>query len=94
MTAYALVTLTVTNPETFDNYRENAGKAVAKHKGKALHVTRGEARVIEGAIDTPDVTVILEFPDRDHANAWINDPEFAEVHALRRASGTSNIVLM
>ncbi len=94
MSAYAMVTVTVKDPETFNSYREQAGAAMAKHGGKPLHVTRGEARVIEGEIDTPDVTVILEFPDRDHANAWITDPDFAEVHALRRASGISNIILM
>ena len=53
-----------------------------------------EAQVIEGDGPAPDVTVILTFPERDHALNWINDPEIAEVHARRRASGTSRILLM
>ncbi|PWE29903.1 DUF1330 domain-containing protein [Maritimibacter sp. 55A14] len=93
MTAYAIVTLTLDDPDTFSRYRSLAGPAMATHKAEPLAVSP-EAQVIEGEGPAPDVTVILTFPDRDHARAWINDPEIAGVHALRRASGTSRIILM
>ena len=93
MTAYAIVTVTVDNPETFENYRAKAPEAMARHKAEAVAVSR-EAQVIEGKGPAPDVAVILSFPDRDHALAWINDPEFAHVHALREASGRSQVVLL
>ncbi len=93
MTAYALVTITVEHPETFAEYRQLAGPAMAKHKATPLAVSP-EAQVIEGDDPAPDVTVILTFPDRDHALGWINDPEIAHVHAKRRASGASRIILM
>ncbi|GAA6180314.1 DUF1330 domain-containing protein [Shimia sp. NS0008-38b] len=93
MTTYALVTLTITNPESFELYRQQAGAALAKHGGAAMEVSK-TSEVIEGDGVAPTVTVILTFPDRDAAKAWINDPEFAEAHALRRGSGTSNIILM
>ena len=93
MTAYALVTISLDDPETFAAYRELAGPAMAKHHCKPLAVS-SEAQVIEGGGPAPDVTVILTFPDRDHALAWINDPEIAGVHGKRRASGTSRILLM
>lgn len=93
MTAYALVTITVDHPETFAAYRQAAGPAMAKHKAEPLAVS-SEAKVIEGDGPAPNVTVILSFPDRDHALAWINDPEIADVHERRRASGASRIVLM
>lgn len=93
MTAYAQVTITLKDPETFAKYRELAGPALAKHKAKPLAVSK-ESNIIEGDGPAPDVAVILEFPDRAHAEAWINDPELAEVHALRNAGGNSRIVLM
>ncbi|WP_422049158.1 DUF1330 domain-containing protein [Shimia sp.] len=93
MTAYAFVNLTITNPESFEAYREKAGMALKKHGAAPLHVSK-EAEVIEGEGAAPTVTVILTFPDRDAARAWIEDPEFAEVHALRRGAGVSNIILM
>ncbi len=93
MTAYAIVSLSITDPDTFAAYREQAGPALAKYKAAPMEVSR-DAKVIEGTGAAPDVTVILTFPDRAHAEGWINDPELADVHALRRGSGTSHIVLM
>lgn len=93
MPAYALVTISLEDRDTFAAYRKLAGPAMAKHHAEALAVS-SEAQVIEGDGPAPDITVILSFPDRDHALGWINDPEIAEVHETRRASGTSRIVLM
>jgi len=93
MTAYALVTITLTDKDAFAHYRSLAGPAMAKHQASPIAVS-SEAQVIEGEGPAPDVTVILEFPDRDHALGWINDPDIANVHAARNASGTSHIILM
>ena len=93
MSAYAIVTIQLEDPKTFARYREIAGPALGKHKGKPMAVS-SESQVIEGDGAAPDVTVILEFPDRDHALAWISDKELDEVHATRRASGRSQIILM
>lgn len=93
MPAYAQVTITLKDPEAYAKYREAAGPALAKHKAKPLAVSK-ENKVIEGDGPAPDVAVILEFPDRAHAEAWINDPELAEVHAMRNAGAHSRIILM
>lgn len=93
MTAYALVTLDITQPETFAAYREVAGAALEKH-GAAPLLASQTSEVIEGDRSAPTVSVILTFPDREAAKTWINDPELANVHALRRASGSSQIILM
>lgn len=93
MTAYAVVTLTVKDPETLAAYREKAGAALAKYSAVPLAVS-AESQIIEGDMPAPDVTVILTFPDKDHALGWINDPDLAETHALRQGAGVSNIVLL
>jgi len=93
MTAYAIVTLTINDTQSLAEYRAVAADALAKHKAEAFHVS-SEPMVIEGSDPAPDVVVILTFPDREHALAWINDPEIANVHTLRRASGASRILLM
>jgi uncharacterized protein (DUF1330 family) len=93
MTAYAIVTLTIEDQAALENYRAQAGPALAKHKATPLSVS-SEAQVIEGEGPAPDVTVLLQFPDRDHALAWISDTEIEHVHAARRASGASRIILM
>ncbi|CUJ06797.1 DUF1330 domain-containing protein [Cognatishimia activa] len=93
MTAYAMVTITVTDPDKLAAYREVAGPAMAKHGVSPLAVS-GDAQVIEGNGAAPNVTVILQFENREAALGWINDPEIAEVHKMRQAAGDSRIVLM
>ncbi|SFM60478.1 DUF1330 domain-containing protein [Shimia aestuarii] len=90
---YAYAKLTVTNPEALAAYREQAGPALARHGGK-VEQGSAEALVLDGAPDLPDVAAILSFPDRASAEGWINDPDLADVHALRRSAGASDIVLL
>ncbi|MDC0739168.1 DUF1330 domain-containing protein [Cognatishimia sp. SS12] len=93
MPTYAQVSIYLKDPEIFENYRTLAGPAMAKHGATPLAVSHS-ASVIEGTEAAPDVSVILEFPDRAHAEAWINDPEIAHVHALRNQAADSRIILM
>ena len=93
MTAYAYVNLTITNPDSFAAYRERAGDALKKYGGAPLEVSK-ESEVIEGTATAPTVAVILTFPDRAAAKGWVDDPELAEIHALREGSGSSTITLL
>ena len=90
---FAYAKLTVINPEALSEYREKAGPALARHGGK---VEQGSAEplVLDGAPDLPDVAAILSFPDRASAMNWMNDPDLADIHALRRSAGGSDIVLL
>jgi uncharacterized protein (DUF1330 family) len=93
MTAHAIVTLTVTSPDNFAAYREQAGAALAKHGGTALQSSPNPI-LLEGEGPLPQIAVVLAFPDRESAQAWKNDPELAAVHALRMASGNIQIILL
>lgn len=90
---YAYASLTVTDPEALAAYREKAGAALALHGGKVETAT-ADATAIDGTPPIPDAAALLSFPDRDSALGWINDPALADVHALRRSAGASDIVLL
>ncbi len=90
---YAYAKLTVTNPDALAEYREKAGPALARHGGTVAQAS-GAALVIDGTPTAPDVAAILSFPDKDSALGWINDPDLADIHALRRAAGGSDIILL
>ena len=90
---YAYAKLTVSNPEALSEYRDVAGEALAKHGGKVETAT-AEFTVLDGTPDQPNVAALLSFPDRDSALAWANDSELADVHALRRSAGGSDILLL
>lgn len=90
---YAFVQITITNPDSFAAYAKNAGAALEKHGGKAQAVSTAPQR-LEGDSPAPSRAVLLSFPDAEAAQAWINDPELADVHALRRGAGSSEITLI
>lgn len=90
---YAIVQLTVTDPDTLKAYAEKAGAALEKYSAKPEAMSAQPTR-LEGNKPLPDRVVLLSFPDKNAALGWINDPELQDVHALRRASGTCDITLI
>lgn len=90
---YAYVALKITNPESLAAYREVAVDALARHGGEVVSAAR-EFTTLDGTPDIPDAAVLVSFPDKDSAVAWSNDPELSDVHALRRAAGSSDIFLL
>lgn len=79
--------------EIFENYQEVAGQALAKHGGKVLSKTPKPTR-LEGTLPAPAAMVLLEFPDAAAAHEWHNDPELAEVHALRIGGADVSIFVL
>ena len=90
---YAIIHTQIDNPESLAAYREKAGEALQKHGGNLLAATPTPTS-LEGSLKAPDLSGILSFPSREAALAWHNDPELAELHALRRAAGDSSIILL
>jgi uncharacterized protein (DUF1330 family) len=90
MAHYALITLVVKDQEKLAAYLKVGGPAVAKHEGKAiaggpqsqaLQIPHGETK-----------GVVLEFPSANHITAWLDDPELADVHALRNQAADTTIL--
>ena len=90
---YAYIALTITNPDSLAAYRVKAAEALATHGGSVVSASK-DLIALEGAPSLPDMAAILSFPDRAAAEAWINDPALADVHALRRGAGQSDIILL
>lgn len=90
---YAFVQLTITDPDTMARYGELAGDALKKYGATVAAMSKDPTR-LEGDSPAPSRAVLLEFSDKDAALGWINDPDLAPVHALRRAAGDSEITLI
>ncbi|KPA21130.1 hypothetical protein shim_25950 [Shimia sp. SK013] len=90
---YAIAKMSVKNPEALAQYRDVAGAALEKHGGKVATAT-GEFTALEGEPEMPNMAALLSFPDKEAAMAWINDPDIADVHDLRRRGGESSILLL
>ncbi|MEP6020869.1 MAG: DUF1330 domain-containing protein [Paracoccaceae bacterium] len=90
---YAFVQITITDPDTMAKYAELAGAALQKYDASPVAMSKTPTR-LEGDAPAPSCAVLLGFPDREAAMGWINDPELADTHALRRAVGDSEITLI
>jgi len=92
MSAYLIVDITIHDPERYQDYVRQVPACIEKHRGKYL-VRGGEAEVKEGDWH-PHRLVVLEFPSRERANAFLEDPEYQPVAAIRHAAATTNAVVV
>ena len=90
---HAVFKATVTNPEALAAYRGQAGAALAKHGGKVEQATPSPS-ALDGNPTIPTVAAVLSFPDARAARDWINDPDLADLHDLRRSAGDTEILLL
>ncbi|UWQ16369.1 DUF1330 domain-containing protein [Jannaschia sp. M317] len=93
MTAYITVQLVLKDADVFADYRSQASAALAKHGGKILAGGPG-SEVLEDTGAGPATAVMAAFPDAEAARAWINDPDLADVHALRKRGAQTMITLL
>jgi uncharacterized protein (DUF1330 family) len=93
MPHYVVVQLILKDAEVFAAYRAKGGAALAKHGGQPI-AGGPEIEVLEDTGAGPSTCLIVAFPDAEAARAWINDPELAEVHAMRRDGAQTTILLL
>jgi uncharacterized protein (DUF1330 family) len=91
MKAYLVLDLSVNDFGGFSKYVAEIPAFIAKHSGK--YIVRGvEPTTIEGDWK-PERLVILEFPERKNAEAFLGDPEIQDLFRVRHATTTSKLLL-
>ncbi len=92
MTAYMIVNMDVHDPEGMSKYRDEVPALVTKHGGEYL-VRGGDFEVLEGKWQ-PSRLVMFRFPNREAIHNFFDDPEYADLKALRHRTAKSEIVIM
>lgn len=92
MTTYLVLDLTVNDLRDFLPYVDAIPAFIAKHGGR--YASKGADPVVLEGDWAPQRLVILEFPSRDHARAFLTDPEAQELFARRHRSTTSRLVMV
>jgi uncharacterized protein (DUF1330 family) len=92
MTAFLVLDLTVNDLRDFLPYVDAIPAFIAKHGGR--YASRGADPVVLEGDWSPQRLVILEFPSRDHARAFLADPEAQDLFARRHRSTTSRLVMV
>jgi uncharacterized protein (DUF1330 family) len=92
MAAYVIAEIEVTDPETYERYKELASASIAAHGGR--YVARGgAAETLEGDW-SPKRMVVLEFPAAADARAWWAGSDYESAKALRQASARTRMILV
>tara|TARA_R110002095_G_scaffold52332_5_gene45657 strand:+ start:26484 stop:26786 length:303 start_codon:yes stop_codon:yes gene_type:complete len=86
MSYYSVLAVTPTREEWVPDYIGPANKLVAKHGGKYLARTASHER-LEGDGENSALRIILEWPSKDAAIAFMNDPEYVP-HLKARTAGS------
>lgn len=93
MSVYLIAEMVWKNTDWLADYLAVVPQLVLKHGGRYV-VQTGEIERIEGSRDRTDGVVILEFPDRDAAMAFLNDPDYESPKAARLANTISETILV
>lgn len=88
MTYYSVLAVTPTNDDWIPDYLPTANALVAKHGGRYLARTASHEQV-EGGEDPAALRIILEWPSKDAAMNFMNDPEY-KPHLEARTNGSNS----
>ena len=90
MPGYVIADVTVTDPETYADYRALTPGSIAAFDGRFL-VRGGDHEVIAGDWQ-PGRLVLLEFDSPARAAAWYDSPTYVEARAIRQRASTGHMV--
>ena len=88
MTFYSVLAVTPTSEHWIPAYIAASADLVAKHGGKYLARTSSRAR-LEGEVDEAALRIVIEWPSRGAALAFMADPAYLPHLAARGAGSTS-----
>ena len=90
---YSVLAVTPTDESWIENYLGTVTPIVNKHGGKYLARTVSHER-LEGDGDDPAVQVIIEWPSKDDAHAFMRDPAYKPLLEARTAGSISHHFLV
>ena len=93
MAYYSVLAVTPTSEDWIPDYIGPANRLVAAHGGKYLARTASHER-LEGEGEDSALRIILEWPSKEAAVAFMNDPEYVPHLEARTAGSISHHFLI
>jgi uncharacterized protein (DUF1330 family) len=92
VTAYGVGLFTDVNMgPSLVEYLERIDATLAPYGGHFI-VHGGPVEMLEGT--DPGAVIVIEFPDRSHAQDWYASPAYREILALRTENATSTVFII
>jgi uncharacterized protein (DUF1330 family) len=92
MKAYLVLDLTVHDLAGFKPYIAAIPAFIEKHAGR--YIVRGVQPTIMEGDWKPERMVVIEFPARENAEAFLSDPDCQDLFGVRHRTTTSRLVLV
>ena len=92
-TYYSVLDVTPTNEDWIPDYLPTANKLVEKHGGRYLARTASHEQV-EGEANEAALRIVLEWPSKEAAMNFMNDPEYKPHLEARTAGSVSHHYLI
>jgi uncharacterized protein (DUF1330 family) len=92
MAAYLIGDVKLQDSEAYKPYQAGVPEIIRKHGGEYL-VRGGSYEVKEGAWK-PVRIVVIRFPDRAAAQAFLDDPEYQPLKAIRHRVAQTDLLLV
>ena len=90
MSAYLIVDVDLRDAAAYEAYKRDVPALIARHGGEYL-VRGGEHEVLEGTW-RPHRLVLFRFPDRGAIRAFMADPDYVPLKALRQRIASTDAV--
>jgi len=90
--AYLVLDLSINDFAGFSRYIAEIPAHISKHAGK--YIVQGVPPTPVEGDWTPERMVIIEFPFRENAEAFLSDPDIQDLFKVRHKTTTSRLVLV
>ncbi len=93
MSAFLIVDTQIENATTYEQYKKLA-KPIAEKFGGVYRARGGHLDILETDLWSPSRIVIIEFPDRQAALAFVDSAEYAPVKPLRQNNAQCTLFIV
>jgi len=93
MSAFIVVDTKLKNPDAYEEYKKLA-KPIAEKFGGVYRVRGGALDVRETELWSPSRIVIIEFPDVQSAQAFVDSEEYAPVKPIRKNNAECTLFIV
>lgn len=93
MSAYLVADTKIENAEEYEKYKALA-KPIAEQYGGVYVARGGKLDIRETDLWSPTRVVIIEFPDMQSAQAFVDSDEYAPVKAIRRNNAKCTLFIV
>ena len=91
MSIYLVAEITVHDPDQYQEYARQVPHFIDKYNG--TYVIRGGEVISQEGDWQPQRLIVIAFPSKQHATAFLEDPGYQPVAAIRHQSATTKMVL-